>query len=111
MCAFSATLTTTAHSPQQLAVVGTSPCAGGPGGPASITSAAPHPEELRLHRNLPQRSWHTVIRIPHEPVVGQTEATALHPLVGSRMRAAGSLGDVLVQDRQGHIAEQRSKNR
>ena len=50
---------------------------------------------------------HPVIRVPREPVVGQTEATALDPLVGSRVRPAGSLGDVLVQNRQGHVAEQR----
>src|SRR4029450_2678185 len=41
--AFSATLTTTAHSPQQLAVVWDLPLQSGPGGPTSITGTAPHP--------------------------------------------------------------------
>ena len=38
---------------------------------------------------------------------GRQQNGGADPLVRSRLRAAGSPGDVLVQDRQGHIAEQR----
>src|SRR5947209_17934241 len=50
----------------------TSPCVGGRGGPTSITGAAPHPDSIRLHRSLLQRSWHTVVGIPDQhPVLAR----------------------------------------
>jgi hypothetical protein len=43
------------------------PLQGDPGGPTSITSTTPHPDDHDLlHRNLHQRSWHTVVGIPHQ---------------------------------------------
>src|SRR6266566_5390028 len=50
-----------------------SPPAGDPGGPTSITSTAPHPDDHDLlHRNLHQRSWHTIIRMSCLLVVAAT---------------------------------------
>jgi hypothetical protein len=43
-----------------------SPCVGDRGGPTSITGAAPHRSFRLLHRNLLQRSRHTVIAVPLE---------------------------------------------
>lgn len=62
MCAFSVTLTTTAHSPRQLTVVCDRLPQGDRGGPTSITSAAlPQKSVDVLHRHqLLQHSWHTV---------------------------------------------------
>ena len=48
-----------------------------------------------------------VIRVPHQAIVGQTLRAALGPLVSADSRATRGPGDVLVQDREGHVAQQR----
>jgi hypothetical protein len=52
---------------------------------------------------------HEVIRIPHDPVVGQSLASSPfpHPRRGAGLPV---LDDVLIQHRQGQVAEQRGKN-
>ena len=52
-----------------------------------------------------------VIRVPGQPVVGQTLAAPLGPFIRAGSGASRTLGDVLVQDRQGHVAQQWGKDR
>ena len=48
-----------------------------------------------------------VVRVPDKAVVGQTLGATLGPLVGAGSRASRGLGDVLAQDRESHVAQQR----
>src|SRR6266536_4079963 len=61
----------------------TSPCVGGPGGPTSITGATPHRSLRLLHRNLLQRSWHTVVGVPDDDNV--TAGMPPSPLLGPQI--------------------------
>src|SRR2546421_4458653 len=69
MCAFSATLTTTAHSPQQLAVVCNLPLRGRSRRTYLHHRCSTASSSIRLHRSLLQRSWHTVVRVTDQPPV------------------------------------------
>ncbi len=74
----------------------TSPCVGGHGGPTSITSAAPHPDSVRLHRSLLQRSWRTIIGepgddhvapgVPQPPLPGPAVNDVVEVHVGEQRR-------------------------
>ena len=52
-----------------------------------------------------------IIREADQPVVRQTRTAPFGPLIGSRRGSARPLGEVLIQDRQRHVAQQRGKNR
>ena len=56
---------------------------------------------------VPEYDQAPVVRVPDQPVVGQTLSTAFGPLVGAGCGPARGLGNVLVQDREGHVAQQR----
>jgi hypothetical protein len=50
-----------------------------------------------------------VVAVSGQPVVRQSMTAAREPVVAACPGPARSLGDVLVQDRQGHVAEQRGE--
>src|SRR5215472_2132676 len=104
MCAFSATLTTTALNRSSLRWFKTSPCRAVPEGHTSITSTAPHPKNPGLlHHGLPQRSCRTVVCVADDPPVTDPLARAAlaSPLSGllTALRPGGH--DRLVQGGQG----------
>ena len=83
-----------------------SPCrAAVEGLPPSPAQHRDHQRDL-LHRHLQSRSWRTVVGISGQPVVRQTMTATREPVVAACPGPARSLSDVLVQDRQGHVAEQ-----
>jgi hypothetical protein len=69
--AFSATLTTPAHSPTQLAVVWNLPLQGDSGGPTSITGAAPH---QKVPSSTPEPS--SVFVAHHRPRIARSGGRA-----------------------------------
>jgi hypothetical protein len=51
-----------------------------------------------------------VIGVPHQAVVGPIMTAPGEPLVAADARASRRMGDVLVQHRQGHVAQQRREH-
>ena len=74
------------------------------------TPASLFPQGFGVHLGA-RHQQAPVVRVSDQPIVGQTLAASLGPFIRAGRGPTRPLGDVLVQDRESHVAQQRGENR
>ena len=107
--AVSATLTTPALDRRSLRWFETSPCRAIPEGrPPSLAQHRSSSSTFYIDPSL--RSCHTVVRISHQAVCGSSAPPAGFPLRPGCHVGLPGLGEVLVENRQGDVGQQRRED-